>query len=139
MRRRRSARSWRRRAAVRRITGELADLAERAAADAERLLANATQSLRRGRATAKEQKIEGTRDAAAGRRQGRLARAVNDLSDLVEATRQMAAQTRQRLRGQTPTAPPTGQPARPRRPPDCEGPPRQALGVRPQSTDRQGR
>jgi transposase, IS5 family len=89
-------------AAVRRTTGELADLAERAAADAERLLANATRSLRRGRAKAAQLMAEGKHDAGAGRRRGRLARAVNDLSDLVEATRQIAAQTRQRLRGQTP-------------------------------------
>jgi transposase, IS5 family len=89
-------------AAVRRTTGELADLAERAAVDAERLLANATRSLRRGRAKAEKQRADRIRDAAAGRRRGRLARAVNDLSDLVEATKQIAAQTRQRLRGQTP-------------------------------------
>jgi transposase, IS5 family len=95
-------------AAVRRTTGELADLAERAAGDAERLLANATRSLRRARANATQLKAEGKHDAVAGRRRGRLARAVNDLSELVEATRQIAAQTRQRLRGQIPTAPPDG-------------------------------
>jgi IS5 family transposase len=89
-------------AAVRRTTGDLADLAEKAADEAERLLANAKQSLRRARAKAARQKVEGTHDAAAGRRRGRLARAVDDLSDLVEATRQISAQTRQRLRGQTP-------------------------------------
>jgi IS5 family transposase len=89
-------------AAVRRTTGELADLAEKAADEAERLLANAKQSLRRARAKAAKQKADGVHDAAAGRRRGRLARAVDDLSDLVEATRQIAAQTRQRLRGQTP-------------------------------------
>jgi len=88
-------------AAVRRTTGELADLAGKAADEAERLLVNARQSLRRARKTA-QQKAEGEHDAAAGRRRGRLARAVNDLSDLVDATRQIAAQTRQRLRGQTP-------------------------------------
>jgi IS5 family transposase len=37
-------------AAVRRITGELAGLAERAAADADRLLANARSALRRAKA-----------------------------------------------------------------------------------------
>jgi transposase, IS5 family len=89
-------------AAVRRTTGELADLAERAADEAERLLANAQQSLRRARAKATKQRADGIRDAAAGRRRGRLARAVDDLADLVEATRQIAAQTRQRLAGQTP-------------------------------------
>jgi IS5 family transposase len=88
--------------AVRRTTGELADLAEKTAVEAERLLTNARQSLRRARAKAAQQKAQGVREASAGRRRGRLARAVNDLSDLVDATRQIAAQTRQRLRGQTP-------------------------------------
>jgi transposase, IS5 family len=41
-------------------------------------------------------------DPAAGRRRGRLARAVNDLTALLDATRQIAAQTRQRLAGITP-------------------------------------
>jgi transposase, IS5 family len=89
-------------AAVRRTTGELADLAETAATEAERLLANAKRSLRRARTKAKAEKANGERDAAAGRRRGRLARAVDDLEDLVTATRQIAAQTRQRLSGQTP-------------------------------------
>ena len=44
----------------------------------------------------------GLRDAVAGRRRGRLRRAVNDLADLLEATRRIAAQTRQRLAGSTP-------------------------------------
>ena len=44
----------------------------------------------------------GERDAAAGRRRGRLVRAVNDLTDLLDATRQIAAQTRQRIAGITP-------------------------------------
>lgn len=39
-------------AVVQRITGELADLAERAANDAERLLSNARRALRRAKATA---------------------------------------------------------------------------------------
>jgi IS5 family transposase len=89
-------------AAVRRTTGELADLAETAAKDAERLLANAKHSVRRARARAAEQKARGERDAAGGRRRGRLVRAVDDLDELVKATRQIAAQTRQRLDGQTP-------------------------------------
>jgi IS5 family transposase len=89
-------------AAVRRVTGELAELAEIAVADAERLLANAKRSLRRARTKAAEHKSRGERDAAAGRRRGRLARAVDELSDLVQATRQIAAQTRQRLAGQIP-------------------------------------
>ncbi len=89
-------------AAVRRTTGELADLAETAAAEAERLLANAKQTLRRARAKATQQKTRGEHDAVAGRRRGRLARAVNDLSELVDATWQIAAQTRRRLGGQMP-------------------------------------
>ena len=89
-------------AAVRRVTGELADLAETAAKDAERLLVNAKRALRRARAKAAPKRARGGHDAAAGRRRGRLARAVNDLTELVEATRQIAAQTRQRLAGQTP-------------------------------------
>ena len=44
----------------------------------------------------------GVRDAAAGRRRGRLARAVNDLSDLLEATARIIGQTRQRIAGTTP-------------------------------------
>jgi IS5 family transposase len=62
-------------ATVRRITAELATLAERSATDAEALLANAGRALRR---------------------------AVNDLSELLEVTRRIAAQTRQRLSGSTP-------------------------------------
>lgn len=89
-------------AAVLRVTGELADLAEVVARDADRVLANARRGLRRARAKAEDLRAAGERDAAAGRRRGRLARAVNDLSELVEATRRIAAQTRQRLAGQTP-------------------------------------
>jgi len=77
-------------AAVRRVIGELA---------------NAKRSLRRAGAKAAEQTSCGGHDAAAGRRRGRLARAVDDLSDLVQATRQIAAQTRQWLAGQTRTGP----------------------------------
>ena len=87
-------------AAVRRTTGQLADLADTAAAEAERLLVNAKRSLRRART--KAQKANGGHDPAAGRRRGRLARAIDDLADLVAAARQIAAQTRQRLAGQTP-------------------------------------
>jgi IS5 family transposase len=89
-------------ATVRRITGELAGLAERAAADAERLLANARSALRRAKARAAELAAAGVQDAAAGRRRGRLHRAVDDLADLLEVTRRIAAQTRQRLAGITP-------------------------------------
>lgn len=91
-------------ATVRRITGELAALAERAATDAEALLANARRALRRAKAKAKAEALAaaGGKDAAAGRRRGRLRRAVNDLSELLEVTRRIAAQTRQRLSGSTP-------------------------------------
>jgi IS5 family transposase len=89
-------------AAVRRITGELAGLAERSAAEAERLLGNARRALRRARAKAAELAAAGRRDPAAGRRRGRLHRAVNDLTGLLDATRRIAEQTRQRLSGTTP-------------------------------------
>lgn len=65
-------------AAVRHTTGELADLAETAATDAERLLANAKHALRRARAKATALKGTGAHDGAAGRRRGRLARAIDD-------------------------------------------------------------
>jgi transposase, IS5 family len=89
-------------ALVHRLNGELADLAETAANDAERLLANAKRALRRARAKAKSRQASGGGDAAAGRHRGRLARAVDDLTELVGATRRIAAQTRQRMSGVTP-------------------------------------
>ncbi len=90
-------------AGVRRVTGDLADLAETTADEAQRLLANAKRALRRARAKAAAAMAGGMdNDAPAGRRRGRLARAVNDLDELLAATRQIAAQTRQRLAGQTP-------------------------------------
>ena len=89
-------------AVVRRKNGELAELAETAAAEAERLLANAKRALRAARRKAADLADAGGRDAAAGRRRGRLARAVNDLTELLVATRKIAAQTRQRLAGVTP-------------------------------------
>lgn len=87
---------------VARITGELADLAERAAGDAQRLLTNARRALRCAQATAEQLAAAGGRDAAAGRRRGRLRRAVDDLTDLLTVTRRIVAQTRQRLAGITP-------------------------------------
>jgi len=87
---------------VQRITGQLAELAERAAGDAERLLGNARQALRRAQAKARALAETGDKDAVAGRRRGRLRRAVDDLSELLEVTRPIAAQTRQRLAGITP-------------------------------------
>jgi IS5 family transposase len=89
-------------AAVRQVTGELAELAAKAASDAERLLANAKRALGRARAKAAARKANGEHDSAAGRRRGRLARAVGDLSELIAATRQIVTQTRCRLGGQTP-------------------------------------
>ena len=89
-------------AVVHRKNAELADLAETAAAEAERLLANAKRALGRARAKAAELKAAGGHDPAAGRRRGRLARAVRDLTELLDATRAIAAQTRQRLSGTTP-------------------------------------
>jgi transposase, IS5 family len=87
---------------VRRRNAELADLAETAAHEAERLLANAKRALRKARADAAKLKASGGCDAAAGRRRGRLARAVDDLSDLLDATRRIVDQTRQRLAGTIP-------------------------------------
>jgi IS5 family transposase len=87
---------------VQRITGELAGLAQRAAADAARLLANARRAVRRAGAKAAALAAVGQPDAAAGRRRGRLRRAIDDLAQLLEVTRQIAAQTRQRIAGITP-------------------------------------
>ena len=70
-------------AAVPRSTGELAALAEVAARDAQRLLINGRRAIRRARARAAELRARGGRDAAAGRRRGRLVRAVNDLAALL--------------------------------------------------------
>src|SRR3984957_6533572 len=67
-------------AAVARVTGELAGLAERAASEARRLLANARPALRRAEAKAAALGAAGLTDAAAGRRRGRLRRAVSDLA-----------------------------------------------------------
>ncbi|HXL63126.1 MAG TPA: ISNCY family transposase [Mycobacterium sp.] len=89
-------------ATVQRVTGELAELAVTAAEDAERLLVNAKRALRRARATAERLRERGEHDPAAGRRRGRLARAVNDLAELLCATRRIVTQTRQRVAGVTP-------------------------------------
>jgi IS5 family transposase len=68
----------------------------------EALLANAGRALRRAQAKAEALAAAGGTDAAAGRRRGRLRRAVNDLSELLEVTRRIAGQTRQRLSGSIP-------------------------------------
>jgi IS5 family transposase len=87
---------------VRRNNAELADLAETAAAEAERLLTNAKRALRKAKADAAGPKANGQRDAVAGRRRGRLARAVDDLTELLDTTRKIVEQTRQRLAGRIP-------------------------------------
>src|SRR3954452_22104809 len=89
-------------ATVRRVTGELAGLAERVVADAQKLLVNARRALRRANRSATERQAAGTPDPTAGRRRGRLRRAVDDLTGLLAATRRIAEQTRQRLSGPTP-------------------------------------
>jgi hypothetical protein len=84
--------------------GELAGLAERTATDAEKLLGNARRALRRADTNAVERAAIGAKDPAAGRRRGRLRRALNDLAGLLEAI---------------PLHPRSGQPhPRPRRQPD---------------------
>ncbi len=87
---------------VQRITGELATLAERAATEAQRLVTNARRALQRAQTKAEKLAAIGGHDAAAGRRRGRLRRAVNELTALLEVTGRVVAQTRQRLAGITP-------------------------------------
>jgi len=89
-------------AGVQRVTGELADLAEQAIRDPQRLLVNARRAITRVTTKAARQVAAGVRDAAAGRRRGRLVRAVADLQDLLEVTAKIIAQTRQRIAGITP-------------------------------------
>ena len=89
-------------AVVKRITGELADLAGTAAKDAEKVLVNARRALRRAQVKAQKLAAAGRADPVAGRRRGRLHRAVNDLAELLNATRKIAAQTRLRVAGTTP-------------------------------------
>jgi IS5 family transposase len=73
-------------AAVRRITGELADIAEAAIGEAAVVLRNANRALR----------------AATGVRKGRLAQAINHLATVVGRTEKVVAQTRSRLAGVMP-------------------------------------
>jgi IS5 family transposase len=93
-------------AAVKKANAELADLAEVAAAEAARLLANAKRALRKARTTAAQRKLDRRPDPVAGRRRGRLVRAVNDLEELLEATRG----SRPRLGSGWPGSPRTGRP-----------------------------
>ncbi len=89
-------------AVVARIIGELADLAVTAAKDEEKMLLNARRALRRAQVKAQKLAAAGRADPVAGRRRGRLHRAVNDLAGLLDATRKIAAQSRQRVAGTTP-------------------------------------
>jgi IS5 family transposase len=73
-------------AAVQRITGELADIAEAAIREATVVLRNAKRGLR----------------AATGVRKGRLAQAINHLETMVGGTQRVVAQTRTRLAGVMP-------------------------------------
>jgi IS5 family transposase len=87
------------RAGVQKITGELAGLAQAAVTDARKLLINARRSANRARAKAADLAAAGVIDASAGRRRGRLVRAVNDLKRLIEATELIIDQARSRIRG----------------------------------------
>jgi IS5 family transposase len=73
-------------AVVRRITGELAGIAEAAMREAAAVIRNASRALR----------------GATGQRKGRLHRAINDLNTLVGRTERVVAQTRSRLAGVMP-------------------------------------
>jgi IS5 family transposase len=91
-----------RQAVVLRMTGELAGLAERAAREARRMLANGRRALGRAGVKAAALAAAGIRDAAAGRRRGRLRRAVDDLAGLLKVATTIAAQARQRIAGDMP-------------------------------------
>lgn len=83
---------------MQRITGKLAGLAEHAAADAQRLV-DAGRVLRMAQAKTEQLAARGKRDAVAGA--GCVARSMTWLK-LLDVTRRIAAQTRQRLAGTTP-------------------------------------
>jgi transposase, IS5 family len=73
--------------AIARLTGELADLAEKTAAQAAAVLRNGRRAVPR---------------ALSGRVRGRLRRALGELAVTIERTAQVVAQTRSRLAGQLP-------------------------------------
>jgi transposase, IS5 family len=73
--------------AIRRVTGELADLAEKAAGGAAAVVRNGRRALPK---------------AVSGRVRGKLARALAELAATIERTSKVVAQTRTRLAGQTP-------------------------------------
>ena len=68
---------------VRRITGELADIAEQTMHDVTAVIRNARRAL----------------PSVAGARRGRLAQAINHLDTIVQRTQQVVAQSRSRLAG----------------------------------------
>jgi IS5 family transposase len=72
---------------IHRVTGELADLAEKSAAEAAAVLRNGRRALPK---------------AIGGRVRGRLRRALDELAVTIERTAKIVAQTRTRLGGQTP-------------------------------------
>jgi transposase, IS5 family len=72
---------------ISRVTGELADLAEAAAAEAAAVLRNGRRALPK---------------TISGRVRGRLARALNDLAVTIERTAKVVAQARTRMAGQVP-------------------------------------
>jgi transposase, IS5 family len=73
---------------VRRITGELAGIADQARREATAVIRNASRALR----------------TAAGQRKGRLRRAINDLHSIVGRTERVVAQARSRLAGEMPAS-----------------------------------
>jgi IS5 family transposase len=75
-------------AVVRRITGELAGIAERALREASAVARNAKRALR----------------GASGRRKARLRQAINHLDTLITRTEQVVAQARSRLAGVMPAS-----------------------------------
>ena len=87
-------------AAVRRITGELAGIAEQAIRDADAVIRNANRALRRATGPRHGQ-LRGQRQ---GQRRGQLRRAINDLDTIVRRTRRVVAQTRARLAGMMPAS-----------------------------------
>ena len=72
---------------IRRVTGELAGLAEKTAAQAAAVLRNGRRAVPK---------------AVSGRMRGRLRRALDDLAVTIGRTAQIVAQTRSRLAGRTP-------------------------------------
>jgi transposase, IS5 family len=73
--------------AIARVTGQLADLADKAAAEAAAVLRNGRRALPK---------------ALSGRMGGRLRRALDELAATIERTSTIVAQARTRLAGQTP-------------------------------------